>query len=86
MVTTETIPAVFPSPQLAAPLEPGVVGAVDDGAAPDAVDELSGPVRKKVPAMGVPSCKALANMEILKLVRGVLALTNGGALVSKSAD
>lgn len=44
---------------------------------------LSGPTRKKFPAIAFPKSTACAKAEILKLVRGVEALTNIFAFISK---
>ena len=45
--------------------------------------ELEGPVKKKVPAIGLPKPTVWPKVEILKLVRGVVAFTNADAVVSK---
>ena len=63
-----------------------LVGLVFVLAAAEAEDELfaaavvlSGPVRKKLPATGLPRPVCSANSEMLKLLTGVEALTRLGA-------
>lgn len=67
----------------------GAVGvAIADGPADDElmpIVELSGPVRKNVPAMGLPRFTEAANVVVLKLFRGVLALISKLAVSLKFA-